>query len=266
LKSVLKWVGSKSRIIPTMVEYIDLTGVRRIYEPFCGSCSFTLYIEPPFAVLGDVNPYLIYFWNQLQRDWRSLYEEFLVLKEKHSKEFFLKVRDAFNRHDYSMGAAAMFLYFNKAAYNGIWRINRKGELNSPCGNYKKIYGVDPVKMEKLSKVIDKYCFFNCEYGELLQAFENDDMLDPSSLIYLDPPYDQRYVQYNSSPFMAREQVRLAMEFKRLKKMGARIVMTNSDTPLIRKLYENEKIIEIEEYRCISQKVESRGYKKQLLIM
>ncbi|MHC1591724.1 MAG: DNA adenine methylase [Candidatus Helarchaeales archaeon] len=263
MKTPLKWVGGKGRIIKKMLDYIDLSDIDTIVEPFCGSCAFTFFVEPPHAILSDVNEHLINFWKCLQKNWKLLNERFEEIVNKHSKETFYEVRSALNEGKVPhFTRAAMFLYLNKAAYNGIWRVNKKGKINSSWGNYDRIYGVNEKMLEKASKLISRYEFKRADYADMLESVPTS----RNVLIYLDPPYDRQYSKYEKNWEGDFSHEKLSTYFKILKRFEATVVMTNSDTPLIRALYYDARIIEIEEYRCISQKVKSRGYEKQLLIM
>jgi len=199
---------------------------RRLVEPFCGGLSVALGLDPERALLNDVNPHLINFYNWLKRGL------LIKLDMENSASCFYTARDRFNEllsnnRSTSKEAASLFYYLNRTGYNGLCRFNASGEFNVPFGTYKSINyqrSFAPYKTR-----LNDWTFSNVSFDSL--------ELDDEDFVYADPPYDVQFTQYSKGGFNWEDQVRAA---EWLARHNGPVILSNQATPRIAKLYRNLK--------------------------
>lgn len=224
LRPLLKWAGGKRWLVPYLKPYWDSYNHCRLVELFCGGLAVTIGLLPERALLNDINPYLINFYNQVKHGLT------ITLSMKNKPEYYYSCRQLFNKLTHngqgqSKEAAELFYYLNKTGYNGLCRLNSKDEFNVPFGKYKQItYLHDFTSYQQL--------FTGWEFT--IQDFENLKLL-PTDFVYADPPYDVPFTQYAKENFSWEDQVRLA---KWLGKHSGPVVLSNQATPRIIKLYKS----------------------------
>ena len=164
--------------------------------------------------------------------------------------------------------AARFIYLNRTCYNGLYRVNRKGEFNVPIGRYDKPKIVDRQNLLAVATALESTDLRTGDFGDVTADCGEGD------LVYLDPPYDplsetSQFTSYTREGFHREEQERLAQAFRAMAARGATVILSNSDTQLIRELYANldpaPVVDEVEVPRSINSKGRSRGKIKELLI-
>ncbi|PRD15306.1 DNA adenine methylase [Pantoea coffeiphila] len=243
MNTVLKWVGSKSRIMPELVKH--LPAGRRLVEPFAGSCAVMMSTDYPAYLVADINPDLINLYRQIQDN----AEKFLLLAESffainETEEDYYRAREAFNKNASLslLHRAVYFLFLNRAGYRGVCRYNRRGEFNVPYGNYKHPYF--PREEIKAFSVKSQRAEFICaEFRETIS------MVTDGDVIYCDPPYVETFNDYHSNGFDSEEQAELACLLMGVSERNP-VVASNSDTPLVRKLYAGFDIRQIAAPRSI----------------
>jgi DNA adenine methylase len=219
----LKWAGGKRWQVVELLPYWQSEKHRRLVEPFCGGLAVTLGLLPSRALLNDINPHLINFYQQLKIGFRS------TLRQENNSTLFYSHRQRFNSllkqdKQNSAEAAMLFYYLNRTGYNGLCRFNRSGEFNVPFGRYKSIhYKTD---FHEYREVFSKWKFCNVDFEAL--------PLRPDDFIYADPPYDVEFRQYSKGGFGWEEQERTA---KWLAQHTGPVVLSNQATPRIVALYE-----------------------------
>lgn len=198
MNSPLTWAGSKRWHVP-MLETM-WTGNRRLVEPFCGGLSVALGLEPTRALLNDVNPYLMNFWRCLQMG--APFE----LDELAPGSYHL-VRNAYNEMIRTGQWAVQYLrlaeYFyalNQWGFNGLYRVNSKGEFNVPPRPVLR--PLPDLNVPAFAKALEGWELRCGDYQELLP--------EPGDFIYADPPYDDGFTSYTASKFTWEDQQRLAM--------------------------------------------------------
>lgn len=261
LKPILKWVGGKRQILDKIIPLIP-PSFNSYFEPFAGGLALCLALKPHKAYINDLNADLITFYSSVKN-----YPDKLILlikRLKNDKETFYKIRSLDRNPNYQyiddVFKSARFYYLNKTVYNGLHRVNSKGEFNAPFGNYRN-FNIDE---ENLLKVSD---YLNNNYVKLLNLdFEEVTIkANPDDFIYFDPPYQNTFNQYNSYKFNDNEQIRLKEVCDYLTKRNIRFLLSNSNSEFIRKLYKDYKIIEIETKRSINSKGNHRTGFKEFLI-
>jgi len=264
----LKWAGGKTRLLPILLAYAP-HDFRNYHEPFLGGGAlfFALYRLGRIrqAFLSDINAELMDTYRALQ----CAVEEVIAYLEQypHSKEFYyaLRARDPWKMP--LAERAARMIYLNKTGYNGLYRVNKRGQFNVPFGRYKRPNYKDFDNLRAVAKALqDNVHLKTASFEQVAKGVREGDF------VYFDPPYDPvsataRFTQYHASGFGKAEQQRLAEVFQQLSKKGVKVMLSNADTPFIRDLYHGlGEIIQVHAPRFINSKGHKRGPQPELLIL
>ena len=179
-------------------------------------------------------------------------------KKKHEEQdYYYKIREKYICKD-PIETASRFIYLNKTCFNGLYRVNKSGRFNVPRGCYKNPLICDVDNIMLAHKTLE---------GSVLkkQSFEK---IDPKEgdFIYCDPPYDDTFSNYSASGFGKEEQEKLRNYVDKWREKGCHVMISNSDTAFIRKLYSKYYIYEIQAPRNINCKVEGRKPLTELIIV
>lgn len=219
LKPPLKWAGGKRWLIPRLNRYWRPYRDHRLVEPFCGGLSVALGLMPARALLNDVNPALINFYQQLRTGLT------LDIELANDEQLYYAHRQRFNSlsDEASYERAQLFYYLNRTGYNGLCRFNQSGGFNVPFGRYKTINYIEDFSIYQ--PLLSQWTFSSDDFEKLL--------LQPDDFIYADPPYDVPFRQYSQQGFDWDDQVRLAHW---LAQHDGPVVLSNQATPRICELY------------------------------
>ncbi len=266
MRPLLKWAGGKRSLVERILSfYPDDHRERCYHEPFMGGGAVFFSLEPVRGSVNDVNPRLMNFYRVVRDSPGDLIG--VAGGYNYDKEEYYRHRTRFNEHPSdTVEDAALFLYLNKTAYNGLYRVNSKGEFNVPFGRYKDPTIVDPGRIMKASKLLGAV---DIRCGDFLYLLETAEAGD---LCYLDPPYvpvsrTAHFTDYSAGGFTEEDQRRLRDMCVELDDRGVVFVQSNSDTDLMRSLYEGTgfKLDAVNTLRMISSKVSSRSKGHDLLI-
>lgn len=276
----LKWAGGKRALLPEILPRIpEFDG--RFIEPFlgAGAVSLALPVEIP-KVGNDFNTELISVYLSIRDSKNELIHE--LNKHNNTQEHFLKVRDWDRRSNYAertaIEKAARFIYLNKTCFNGLYRVNSKGEFNVPYGHYKRPEVFNPIHLARISQILNgidesgkkvapKMLFKSGDYRRVTNIAK------PGDFVYLDPPYDplnetSAFVSYQKEGFTRDNQIELRDELIRLTHLGVPFLLSNSDTNFIRTIYRAPKLFKIETVqvrRAIGASAASRGRVSEVLV-
>jgi len=223
----LKWAGGKRWLVPHLRPIWAKHSQRRLVEPFSGGLAVALGLLPEDALLNDINPHAINFYNSLKRGLNS------KLVMRNDEAYYYQCREEFNRLISSgkaktKEAAELFYYLNRTGYNGLCRFNNQGQFNVPFGRYKKInYDLYVSEFGSYKAIFADWQFTVADFEKV--AVRDDDF------IYADPPYDVEFTQYSKENFGWDDQVRLAHW---LAKHPGPVVLSNQATTRVRKLYKS----------------------------
>lgn len=291
MKPLVKWAGSKRQLqeriaMELPVFYDEETGryIETIqngstyFEPFVGSGAMMFYLQPEKAVINDLNYDLICCYESI-RDYLapliqgidSLSNGFsIALKSGDEAEMYYNVRKTDREKDWKLThaiyKAARFIFINKTGFNGLWRVNKKGYCNVPFGHKKKVpnyYNAENLQL--ISKYLQKSVeIMNGDFAKCTAKAASGDF------IYYDPPYDpvsdtSSFTAYTNGDQGDSFQVRVSEDFKKNHDRGVHCLLSNSDTPLIRELYKDFEIIEVQAKRQINSDASKRGNVTELLI-
>jgi DNA adenine methylase len=235
----LRWVGSKQRLIGELAARMprgdELAG-RRLVEPFVGSASVFLALGPRRALLADANSDLIALYRELVRDHRDVAWYAARLLRGHTPARYAEVRRAWNagQPTFAPARAAAMIYLSRTGYNGLWRVNRAGDLNTPAGrpaaevDWSAIADALEHDLAPAAAALARAELRCADYREVIGEAGSGDVL------YLDPPYDgPGFAAYTTD---ALDQAALARAALAAARRGAWVVASNADTPRVRALY------------------------------
>lgn len=267
IKPVLKWVGGKRQLLPELTKRMPTT-YKTYCEAFIGGGALLFAIQPKTAIINDFNSELINVYQTIKKHPQALIN--YLKKTENTSEFFYDLRsaDRDGRIDKmsDVERAGRILYLNKTCYNGLYRVNRSGQANSPFGSYK-----NPLLCpEDTIRAISKY--FNDNDVQIL----NGDFADATTTLtegdfcYFDPPYDPvsetaSYTGYTSNGFDIASQIRLKELCDDLNNRGVRFMLSNSATDFIKDLYADYYIDIVGAKRAINSKGNKRGEVNEVIV-
>ena len=260
-KPFLKWAGGKSQLVGEILKRFPTT-FRRYHEPFLGGGAVFFALQPRAAVLSDVNRELVETYLAIRNDVDNVIRA--LSRHQPDEAHYYKVRAQSAAGLSLEESAARTIFLNKTCFNGLYRVNRRGEFNVPFGRYRNPKFCDP---ENLSRVAE-----SLQRAELhiQSVFDISRRVRRGDLVYFDPPYDpvsktSSFTAYAKDGFGREEQIRLAELFARLAKRGVHVVLSNSDTPFIQDLYKGFRIDRVYARRAINARADRRGPVGELII-
>lgn len=259
----VKWAGGKRNIISELVNRLP-PSFATYWEPFAGGGAlfFEIHDRLTSAIISDSNLELVITYNAIKHDPESLIAKLEEHARKHNSKYYYRIRNKQSLQD-PIDVAARFLYLNKTCYNGLYRVNKKGEFNVPVGSYVNPEIVQRDNIRLCSVALQKA---QIEYREF-------DAIKPaaSDFVYFDPPYHPAgpgaFTKYTKLDFSEKDQARLRDFSLQLHKQSVRIMVSNSDTPFIRDLYSAAmwNIVVVQAPRMVNCKPDGRGAVNELII-
>lgn len=230
----LKWAGGKNWFVRYHSDLFPKE-YKRYIEPFLGGGSVYFYLEPQKAILSDRNNELITTYQAVRDCPKEVMAKLKQHAKEHSDEYYYKVRKQHPKEPYSI--AARMVYLNRSCFNGIYRVNKKGEFNTPRGSKNNIL-LGTELFEERSQLLHAADISCCDFEETINKSKCGDFL------FCDPPYaiknERSFVEYTKDIFNWNDQIRLCEALKRAKDRGVKILMTNVNHPSIRSLYEGQE--------------------------
>jgi DNA adenine methylase len=268
-KPFLKWVGGKRQLLDELRARVAVAWpYGRYHEPFVGGGAlfFDLFKrgalgEMP-AYLSDNNPRLIEAYRGVQKNVERLITLLKAHKSRHGEEYFYQVRATVPKD--SIARAARLIYLNRTCFNGLYRENSKGEFNVPMGRYKDPLICDAVNLRAVSAALQQCDIGEGHFSRVLEHARKDD------LVYFDPPYDPvsktaNFTSYHRDPFGESAQRQLADVYRELNGRGVKLLLSNSDTPLIQSLYKGFKVDVVLARRQVNSRADKRGEVREVLV-
>ncbi len=272
-KPFVKWVGGKRQLLKQFSsmglyppDEFD-PNKDTYFEPFVGGGAVFFDLLPKKAVLSDMNLELVTTYIVIRDNVESLIK--LLKTYKYDKDFFLKIRAKKIEKLSDLQIAARFIYLNRTCFNGLYRVNGKGEFNVPFGSYNNPSICDAVNLRKVSLSLAKVEIKHQDYKEVLKKAKKGDF------IYFDPPYypvskTASFTSYTKDVFLDKEQIELRDTFVELHKRGCFVMLSNSDTPFINEIYseikdKKVKINKVQAGRAINSNASKRGKVFEVLV-
>jgi DNA adenine methylase len=234
------------------------------WEPFSGGAAlfFELRENLQVAHLSDTNFDLIISYKVIQKNPAPLLEALQHHASQHSETYYYLVRSQHNLRD-PIAIAARFIYLNRTCYNGLWRVNSKGEFNVPFGRYTN------------PKIVQANNLWACHAAlqDVEIRFGAFDGIAPQAndFVYFDPPYhptdETSFTKYSKSDFTEVDQVRLRDFAAKLTAQQVKVMISNSDTQFIRSIYQEKgfKVATIRAPRFVNCKPDKRGAVNEVVI-
>ena len=276
LSPILKWAGGKRQIMKELTKNFP-EDFESYFEPFVGAGSVVMELENNGRLhnkrvyIGDIMEPLINVYKTVKTVPMELIQELENQKYLNNKEAFAQLKKRFNelkcqeREQISVEQAALFIYLNKAGFNGMYRENSKGEFNIPFGKQTKFTLCNKDALLALAEFLQKETVeIKCDnYAEI------EIRVNKGDFVYMDPPYHNTFSGYNKTSFGENEQQQLMECVQRLTIKGCKVAVSNSDTEFIRNLYKdvpNVRFIEIKVKRLINSRAEERKVEKTELLI
>ncbi len=261
IKPFLKWAGGKTQLIPELSKYIP-TNFNKYIEPFVGGGAFFFYLNPEKAIISDSNEELIKTYKAV----RDNVEEIIEILDgyKNEETYFYKIRSLNPNKLSDTERAARLIYLNKTCYNGLYRVNKKGEFNVPYGKRNGEF-LNSEQLRDSSEFLQNAKILHSDYLATLKKYAKE-----GDFIFLDPPYYpvgkySDFKRYTKEFFYHDDHVILKEEFDRLVRIGCHVLLTNSDHPVVMELYKEYEIKDIETKRLISSNPKTRNGKDIIVI-
>ncbi|MFA5774384.1 MAG: Dam family site-specific DNA-(adenine-N6)-methyltransferase [Ilumatobacteraceae bacterium] len=249
-RPVLKWAGGKTQLIPQLNRVTPI-GFGKYIEPFIGGGAYFFHLDPEQAIIGDTNAELISLYKVLATDADKVAEALAAMPI--SADEFYKIRSQDWEQLCSVEAAARTIYLNRLCFNGLYRVNRRGQFNVPYGNYMNPKMPDYQTLAASGKALSRASIVKGDYIAVLHEHAA-----PGDFVFLDPPYIpishySDFKRYTVEPFHEDDHHKLAAEVHRLSCLGCHVVLTNSNHPLVHELYKDFEIQVVETRRNINSK-------------
>ena len=266
----IKWAGGKGRLMAQLTPLLP-AGIERMrhVEPFMGGAAFFFARRPERALLCDVNRSLVDTYLAVQGEVESVIEalEGLSLAHASGDGVYYRVRERYNTSRGEVPRAeraAMFVYLNKTCFNGLHRVNRRGEFNVPEGRYESPRILDEDALRLASAALRRAEIKHAPFENLLESAR------PGDFVYLDPPYapvseTASFTAYADEGFGHADQMRLRDVVVDLDRRGCRIMLSNSDVPSIRELYAGFHIDTVRAPRAISATGSGRSAVSEVVV-
>ena len=270
----LRWAGGKRKLANLLVSCIPedfWASEKRFFEPFVGGGSVMLHLGDPGTAnyvsgsrlsINDMNPDLICTYLVIQNRVEDLIVKLEDLSRDLSKEKYLEIRSQNNLRE--VDKAARFIYLNKTGFNGLWRVNSKGQYNVPWGQLKNPRIFDPENLRDISLRLTEAEITHTDFAESVKGAKAGDV------VYFDPPYiplssSSSFSQYAMADFGLQEHKLLADVIADLKSKSVHVILSNSDTELTREIFGKAmNLYQIDAARAIAAKAASRGTVKEII--
>jgi len=291
IKPFLKWAGGKRQLLHHFTGMyppaLKAGSINNYYEPFLGSGAVFFDIAQRYPVknffLSDINAELVLTYQVIQAHVSKLIEvlyqhekNYLALDKEKRLQYFYAQRELFNLQRFDTGLsknagkgvarAAQLIFLNRTCYNGLFRVNSKGEFNTPAGDYTKPSICDVKNLTAAAKLLDKA---NIKQAGFAQTLKN---IPPSSFVYLDPPYrpvskTASFTAYSKSLFQDEQQAELAARYRQLDKSRVLLMLSNSDSAdkFFDKLFKGFTITRVPAKRLINKDASKRGHVNEIVV-
>lgn len=291
IKPFVKWAGGKGSLISQLKNFypfeLEDGKINKYVEPFVGGGAVLIDILKKYdvkeAYAFDINIDLINCYNIIKNNVEELIEELLIkenefikLETEERQRYFYEVRKEYNSYriqenELSVKRAAEFIFLNRTCFNGLYRVNKNGEFNVPCGKYKNPTICDDKNLRNLSFLIRNV---NFQYGDYKKS---ESIIDDNTFVYFDPPYrplsnTSGFTSYTKENFNDENQKELGAYFKKLDTKNAKLMLSNSNPKntnindnFFEDIYKGFNINEISAKRMINANSKGRGEISELLI-
>lgn len=264
-RPIVKWVGGKRQLIYELLNNLP-ENYNRYYEPFIGGGALFFELQPDNAYISDMNEELINLYSVVRDNVNELIED--LETHKNTKEYFLEIRNLDRLDDYdnisNIRRASRFIYLNRTCFNGLYRVNSKGQFNVPYGNYSNPRIIDEMNLRNCSELLKHTEIRHADFRNILSSVQEGDF------VYFDPPYvplneTSSFTSYTKDGFNNDMQIELRNLCNQLDEMGVKFLLSNSDTRLVNELYADYNIIKVLATRQVNANANGRGKITEVIV-
>lgn len=293
----LKWAGGKTQLLDELSKrlpkYIKQSQtIKRYCEPFVGGGAFFFFLKNHYeikeSILIDLNEELILAYKVIQSQHEKLIDllkkiekNYLEKNDEERKKFYYKIRSLYNKQmhnfDYKrenkqwVERTKYLIFLNKTCFNGLFRLNSKGEFNVPFGRYKNPTICDEKNLKEVHRALKGVTVISDDFEKANMYIKEE------TFVYFDPPYkpissSSYFTSYSKEGFTDSDQKRLSQFYKKMDKGNAYLLLSNSDPKnedpennFFDKLYKKFTIERVDANRFINCDPKGRGSIKELII-
>lgn len=270
-KPIVKWAGGKTRLVDALLAHLPMD-IGTYVEPFAGGAALFFGLADTVlagtrrlrkAVLADHNPELMACYRAVKTDVEGVVQA--LGRYRYDRQLYYEVRRQRTDTMSDVERGARLLFLNRTCFNGLWRVNARGEFNVPFGSYKN---PSLVRADNLRAAARALALADLKTGDFTKVTAR---LKAGDVVYFDPPYvpaspTANFTSYVQGGFGPADQARLAAEAKRLRDAGVCVVLSNADTPEARALYDGFTTRSVPMPRAISAHPRGRGSAPELLVL
>ena len=289
-KPFIKWVGGKGQLLPEINKLYPIElgkSINKYAEIFIGGGAVLFDILSKYKLdevyISDKNLELINTYKSIRDNvdilikfLKKMEEDYIPLDDESRKVYYYEKRQEYNNlkidiEENNIEKASLFIFLNKTCFNGLYRVNKKGEFNVPMGAYKNPKICDKENLKNVAMALKNVKIIYADYRE------SESFIDEKTFVYIDPPYrplntSSSFTSYTENDFSDKEQIELAEYIDLLNKKKAKIVMSNSDPKnnniddnFFDELYKNYNINRVKATRMLNSNASLRGAINELLI-
>jgi DNA adenine methylase len=257
---LLRWAGSKRKILPTLSKYWDPKYTRYV-EPFAGSAALFFSLQPGRAVLGDINRELMETYKVVRESPDDVYDAVVRIKRNATTYYALRSKDLATLSTFER--AVRFIYLNRYCFNGIYRTNKAGRFNVPYANKKP--GVIPSieQFRRCANLLHRADLRAADFGNVLRTVRKNDF------VYLDPPYAVQsrriFRQYDERDFLQQDLRRLKEHLLNIQRKGAFFILSYADCKEIRSEFADWQMCRVRVRRNIAGFVSARRTATEVIV-
>ncbi|MEB3285613.1 MAG: DNA adenine methylase [Candidatus Sericytochromatia bacterium] len=257
----VKWVGGKRSLMPQISARLPQR-FSNYHEPFVGGGAVFFALQPPGAYLSDDNAELINAYQVVRDDVERLIRH--LRGHRVEQDYYYALRAVDPRGIDSVERASRLIYLNRTCFNGLYRVNSRGGFNVPFGRYKNPQICNETGLRAASAALRSVSLTHCSYEQVLHRARRGDF------VYFDPPYHPvsptaNFTNYTAGAFTEVDQRRLADVFRTLSHRGCKVMLSNSDTPLIQGLYADYAVETVAAPRLVNRDASRRGPVNEVLV-
>lgn len=267
-KPIIKWVGGKRQLMDDLKRLMPKQ-YNRYFEPFIGGGALFFELKPKNALINDYNKELSNLYSVVKNNPDKLIDD--VCKHKNESDYYYDIR-ALDRDEKAFSKlsdvekASRFIFLNKTGFNGLYRVNSKGQCNVPFGRYKNPSYCDPENLKSCSELLQNTEITNGDFESIKDKVKKGDF------VYFDPPYvplntTSSFTGYTEKGFDEDMQWRLRELCDHINDIGAYFMLSNSYTEFILDLYnvDGYTIHTVKAGRSINSKCDGRGKVKEVVV-
>ena len=262
MKPFIQWAGGKAQLLSKLKV---LLSYNRYFEPFIGGGALLLNLAPKNAVINDVNSDLINLYLQIRDNTDAFIERVRELDEIDcTNEIYLEKRRQYNEETDKLNKAALMMWLNKRCFNGLYRVNKKGEFNSSYGKKDgKRSSFDESNLREVAAYLSNVEIRMGDFYDVAASTQAGDF------VYFDSPYfpeseTANFTRYTKEGFSFEDQKRLASLAKELSARGVYVELSNNNVPLVYELYDGFIIEEVDARRAINRDGTKRKGKEVII--